>query len=263
MLKRITPDELIEYLRKHKLWVCGEDGGERADLSYANLRNADLSYVDLSYADLRAANLRNVDLSYADLRNVDLGCADLSCANLGCADLSCANLGCADLRGVNLSYANLRNVDLRGVNLSYANLRNVDLSCANLREANLRGADLRGVKYNELTAFYALACPESGAFIGWKKACDKIVKLEICEDAKRSSATSRKCRCSKAKVLAIENMDGGDSGLSAISSDHDTSFVYTVGEIVEVSDYDDNRWNECSAGIHFFITRDEAVRWGQ
>jgi hypothetical protein len=201
MLKKITPDELKEYLRKHKLWVYGEGGGERADLSCANL----------SYADLRGAKL-----------------------------------SCADLRGADLRNADLRDVDLRGAKLSCADLRN---------------ADLRGVKYNELTAFYALACPESGAFIGWKKASGKIVKLEICEDAKRSSATSRKCRCSKAKVLAIENVDGGDSGLSAISSDRNSSFVYTVGETVEVSDYDDNRWNECSAGIHFFITRDEAVRW--
>jgi hypothetical protein len=243
MLKRITPDELKEYLRKHKLWVCGEDGGERADLCYANL-----SCANLSYADLRGANLRGADLRGADLRGAKLSCADLCYANL-----SCANLSYADLRG-----ANLRGADLRG-----ADLRGAKLSCADLRDAKLRGADLRDVKYNELTAFYALACPESGAFIGWKTACGKIVKLEICEDAKRSSATSRKCRCSKAKVLAIENMDGGDSGLSAISSDHNSSFVYTVGETVEVSDYDNNRWNECSAGIHFFITRDEAVRWGQ
>jgi hypothetical protein len=192
-------------------------------------------------------------LIYADLRGAKLRDADLRDANLSYADLSYA-----DLRDANLSYANLSYADLRDANLRDANLRD-----ANLSYANLRGADLRDVKYNELTAFYALACPESGAFIGWKKARGKIVKLEICEDAKRSSATSRKCRCSKAKVLAIENMDGGDSGLSAISSDHDTSFVYTAGEIVEVSDYDDNRWKECSTGIHFFITRDEAVRWGQ
>jgi len=223
MLKRITPDELKEYLRKHKLWVCGEDGGERADLSCADLRNVDLSCANLSYADLRGADLRG-------------------------AKLSCANLSYADLRGADLRNADLRNADLRDVDL---------------RGADLSYADLRAVKYNELTAFYALACPESGAFIGWKTACGKIVKLEICEDAKRSSATSRKCRCSKAKVLAIENVDGGDSGLSAISSDRNSSFVYTVGETVEVSDYDDNRWNECSTGIHFFITRDEAVRWGQ
>lgn len=29
----------------------------------------------------------------------------------------------------------------------------------------------------------------------------------------------------------------------------------------EVADFDENRWNECAPGIHFFITRDEAVRY--
>ena len=28
-----------------------------------------------------------------------------------------------------------------------------------------------------------------------------------------------------------------------------------------VKDFDDDRWNECSTGIHFFITRDEAVMY--
>jgi uncharacterized protein YjbI with pentapeptide repeats len=292
MLKRITQDELKECLRKHQLWVYGEDGGERADLSEvnlsdANLRGADLSCANLkganlscanlrgadlgranlddanlSYADLSCANLRGADLSDTDLINVDLINVDLSEANLSCADLRGANLRCANLGYANLSYANLSCASLKGANLGDANLSCANLRGADLSDANLSDANLRSVKYNDLTAFYALACPEVGAFIGWKTACGKIVKLEICEDAKRSSSTSRKCRCSKAKVLAIENMDGSDSGLSVISSDHDSSFVYTVGETVEVSDYDDNRWNECSAGIHFFITRDEAVRWG-
>lgn len=66
-----------------------------------------------------------------------------------------------------------------------------------------------------------IACPEEGSFIGFKKCQnDMIVKLEIPKDALRCSATGRECRCSKAKVLSITN-----------------------------------RWNECSTGIHFFITR--------
>ena len=132
----------------------------------------------------------------------------------------------------------------------------------NLCNANLRGAkNTDKIAWNAHTAFYPLQCPETGSFIGYKKAADKIVMLEICADAKRSSATSRKCRCSKAKVLSITNLDGSESGLSEIESDYDGGFVYRVGETVEVPDFDDNRWNECAAGIHFFITRDEAVKY--
>ena len=163
--------------------------------------------------------------------------------------------------------ANLYGADLRGADLSAANLRNADLCDADLRGANLCGADLCDAKntdktaWDAYTAFYPLQCPETGSFIGYKKAAGKIVMLEICADAKRSSATSRKCRCSKAKVLSITNLDGSESGLSEIESNYDKDFIYCVGETVEVPDFDDNRWNECAAGIHFFITRGEAVKY--
>ena len=173
----------------------------------------------------------------------------------------------ADLRGADLRDADLCGANLRDADLRDADLRGADLCDANLCSANLCGADLSGAKntdktlWNAHTAFYPLQCPETGSFIGYKKAADKIVMLEICADAKRSSATSRKCRCSKAKVLSITNLDGSESGLSEIESDYDGGFVYRVGETVEVPDFDDNRWNECAAGIHFFITRDEAVKY--
>ena len=104
-----------------------------------------------------------------------------------------------------------------------------------------------------------MACPEEGAFIGYKKAKGVIVKLLILDDALRSSATSRKCRCSKAKVVSITTLEGGETDLTEVASDHDADFVYKIGEIVAVENFSTNRWNECAPGIHFFITRQEAV----
>ena len=149
-----------------------------------------------------------------------------------------------------------KRADLRRADLSDAVLRSADL-----RRAVLRSADLSDVSYNERTAFFAMACPEEGAFVGYKKAHGYIVKLLVPDDAKRSSATTRKCRCSKAEVISITNADGSDADRTSIPSDHDPAFVYTVGEVVEVEVFDENRWNECAPGIHFFITRDEAVRY--
>ena len=144
-----------------------------------------------------------------------------------------------------------------------ADLSYADLSYADLSSANLRSADLSSAKIEDklLNKFYPIACPESGAFVAWKKARGKIVKLEVCTDAKRSSAFTRKCRCSAAKVVAIENVDGTDSGLTEIASDYDSDFIYKIGEIVSVPDFDEDRKNECVPGIHFFITRQEAVDW--
>ena len=176
------------------------------------------------------------------------------------------------LNGGNGEYANLSRANLIGANLSGANLRDAnlsraDLSGANLRDANLSRADLIGANlselvYNEGTAFYALQCPDDGSFIGYKKAHGHIVKLEILADAKRSSATSRKCRCSAAKVLSITTVDGGTE-LEEIASDRDYNFIYRVGEIVHVDNFDEDRWNECSTGIHFFVTRSEAEQYGE
>ena len=85
------------------------------------------------------------------------------------------------------------------------------------------------------------------------------MKLLICEDAKRSSAYGRKCRCSAAKVLAIENVDGTPSAMDSVASGRDAGFIYRIGETVSVTEFDEDRWNECSTGIHFFVTRQEAV----
>lgn len=132
---------------------------------------------------------------------------------------------------------------------------------ANLNKADLRGANLSGIIVNEYTAFFALQCPETGHYIGFKKAHNLIVELEILSDAKRSSATSRKCRASKAKVLSITTLDGKDAGISSVQSNYSNSFIYVVGETVEVPNFDEDRWNECAPGIHHFITRQEAMNY--
>jgi len=191
-------------------------------------------------------NLNGANLRYANLSGADLSGANLSDANLRHADLSDANLGGADLGDADLGYANLSDANLCGANLSYANL------C---------GANLSDVLFSEMTSFFSMQCPEEGSFVGWKVASEKIVKLLITEDSKRSSATSLKCRCSKAKVLDIQEEDGSPSNVNEVKSNYDDSFIYKIGEVIEVDDFDENRWNECSTGIHFFVSRDMAVRY--
>jgi len=203
-----------------------------------------LSSADLSSADLSSADLRSADLSFADLRS-----ANLHSANLSYADLSSANLSSANLHSANLSYA-----DLSSANLSSANLRSANLSSANLSSAK----NIDTVYYNAQTAHFALGCPEEGDFIGWKKCLNgSIVKLLIPANAKRSSATTRKCRASKAKILAIFDKDG--KKIKETTSIYDNTFIYKVGKIVKPTEkFEKDRWVECGAGIHFFITRIEA-----
>ena len=150
------------------------------------------------------------------------------------------------------------NEDCEGWENMKADLRDADLRDADLRGADLRGADLRGAKN---LPFIPYVCPDTGSFIGYKKASNMIIKLEITEDAKRVSATSRKCRCNKAKVLGIYDYECNLLEDKEVASDRDKDFIYRVGEIVEVENFDEDRWNECSTGIHFFINFQEAVKY--
>ena len=226
----------------------------------ADLRDADLCGANLCGANLRDANLRSANLYGADLRDANLRNANLCDANLRDANLCGANLCGADLYGADLCDANLRDANLRDADLRGANLCDADLRGANLRGADLRCADLCGANLRDAKGCY-LSCPTEGSFIGWKKASGHIVKLRIPEDARRSSATGHKCRCDKAYVMEIQNMDGTKATEDTVRSDHDKNFVYTVGATVEVPDFDDNMWSECAPGIHFFIDRRAAVEY--
>ena len=150
--------------------------------------------------------------------------------------------------------ANLYGANLRGADLCGADLRGASLREADLRGANLRGASLYGAKNAEHVFAQTYILPE-GSILGWKKCADNvIVKLRIPEEAKRSNATGRKCRAEYADVLEVV---GAKEGISS----HNNEVVYRAGERITCDKWDDNRWEECSGGIHFFITRIEAENY--
>lgn len=233
---------------------------KRLDLSGADLYGASLYDADLYDANLRGADLYGVILLRADLRKADLCEADLRRADLSWADLCEAELCRANLRGANLRGANLYDARLRG-----GNLREADLYEANLYKADLRGADmdratlyeanLREAKWDTTTT--GLAPAPEGTLIGWGTKSGHIVKMEIPVEARRSCATSRKHRAEYVRVLEID-----DGSLQRI--EHASKYgvmVYEVGQIARADKWDDNRWNECSHGIHFFLSRHEAEMW--
>ena len=157
-----------------------------------------------------------------------------------------------------LSWADLSEADLSGANLSEAHLSGAHLSWAHLSGANLSGANLSGAHLSEaidlppLVAAKIMRCPPEGAFIAWKQCAGGVlVKLLIPADARRSSAAGHKCRAEFADVLEVI---GADAGISL----HNPTTIYAVGERVTCDAWDENRWNECGGGIHFYMSREEA-----
>ena len=118
-------------------------------------------------------------------------------------------------------------------------------------DANLAGADLAGAKDAELAIAQTRILPD-GDIIGWKKCKDNvIIKLRIPAEAKRSHAFGRKCRAEYADVLEVIGAEVG-------YAQHDGKTEYRAGQCVVPDKFDDNWQDECSNGIHFFITRLEA-----
>ncbi len=248
----------IKTVRGTVLYTAESAADVRAAVTEAVAAGADLRGADLGGANLGGANLYGADLRGADLGGADLGGADLRGANLRGANLYGADLYGADLGGANLYGADLRGADLYGANLYGANLYG-----ANLRGANLGGADLRGAKNVDLVIARTRIIPDEGPVIGWKKCFTKsggelIVKLLIPADAKRSHASGRKCRAERAEVLAITDLDGNP--VDEAFSGYDKSFRYAVGEVVVPGEpFCEDMWQECASGIHWYVTRLEAV----
>jgi hypothetical protein len=241
----MTPDELLKT-------KCGRGADLRnaylhgANLHGADLRNADLRGATLLGANLRGATLRNTDLRGATLRNADLYGADLRNADLRNAALLGANLLGADLRNAALLGANLRGADLYG-----ADLRNADLRNADLRNADLRGANL---------PVYSIV--PTGTFTAYKKASGCVVTVIIPAAAKRTSTlTSRKCRAEFVYVKRITDIQNPDKNVTEVRGNYDSDTIYRVGTKVEPDRYCDDIRLDCSHGINFFITYEEAERY--
>ncbi len=241
-----------------------------------DLCNIEVNSINLSNIDLNGADLRGLNLQHVNMHGVNLSGADLSGANLSSCNLSYARMCGTILYGANLSGATLCEANLMGAKLCGANMANTNLFDANLRSADMSDTDLTdarldGTNLSDVNLYRAknvpfipCACPETGAFTGFTRINDYVVILEIPENAKRTSSTGRKCRCNKAKVLEIQNLDGTKANVNSITHSVSdiffkttTTLTYKIGGIVEDENYSEYRFND--SNIHFFINKQEAV----
>ena len=241
-MEKIKEKELKTILEQHKLWLdSNKKEGKRADLSSVDLSSADLTGANLRCADLTGAKLSGANLSGANLTGANLTCTNLTGADLSGADLAFANLRYANLSGADLSGADLYNANLSGANLSGADLINSELEYTNLTDTILDDKEQcrKGIVLTEPMTVY-------------KKAYeDKIITLEIPVGAKVFSINNSKRRTNKANVIDMQ-------GETELRSYYDTNFKYHVGDEIDIIDFNENYNVECGAGIHFFLTREEA-----
>lgn len=230
-MERISEKDFREALAARR-------AGERLSFVEKEIWDMDLSGTNLSNMDFTLSSFQNTVLDEVNFEN--------------------SSVENALFDGCPMKGANFKNARMVTASFRYCDMRGCNIEDANLFGAVLEFADLEGIVSNEGTQWFRLRCPEEGAFLGYKKCVnDRMVQLLIPADAKRTSATLPSCRCSKAKVLTIKTFDytqNFDEAWSLV----DENFVYKKGEWVEVKNFNEDRWQDSTTGIHFWMSRAEA-----
>ena len=274
---------LDEVVKAHELH-CDPNLKTRAALVY---KDVEPSLADFSHMRIEGVEFCGKYLGFADFSgSIFINC-NFSGAFMEYAIMKRCHFFKCKFCGTDLHASYMQHTVFDMCMFNSANLHYIDANCSRFDHCNFKKAgiddstDFTNVDMScpKNMPYIPMVCPEEGEFIAWKKCyCTVkstmthsvynlktcIVKLKIPANAIRSSSFGRKCRASEAIVLAIQDIHGKDlgAGIEAFS-EYDQNFKYRVGETVKprLAPFDRDRWRECSAGIHFFINRQEAVRY--
>lgn len=283
---------LEEVIEAHRKWLSKKKGinsDYRADFSGTNLQGMSFTNVNLSGANFESANLyltkfHNVTLNNANMSKALMAFAYFNKCRLRKVDFSYAllprvtfmdhcDISYADFSHTELNYSYFANTNCLKTKFTYSSLCYIHFYDCDLIGTDFDHSCLKDLSLESTTLkdainipYIPMACPETGGFIGWK-TCNSdygrvIVKLYIPENARRSSGTGRKCRADMAEVLEIQALDGTPLNNVIARSFQNYSFYYIKGTVVTpAKDFCEDRYEECSSGIHFFLNREEAVNY--
>lgn len=253
--KEVTKAVVDGIIQRHRKFLNGEDGGERAVFDGMNLDG-----WDFGNADLRKAEFRNTSLAMASFRNSRLG---------GTLFHGCVASG-ADMRNANLREAKVVVSDFSLCIFNLAALDGAVFRDSTLVYSSFVGASLGGVVLDrsdvKLSNFSGAWFPGAGMRLGtvlrrkmrgWKVSREGIVfEVEIPKGAVVFSINGGKCRSNIGKVVKFPK--GSPKVLHSIFS---RNFTYREGQTVEVPDFCPRYNVECAKGFHFFRTKKEATAY--
>jgi hypothetical protein len=238
----------------------------------------------------KLGSLENADCRNMDLRSVHFGTVNCTRTKFNGAIFKNSSFSEANLSHCSFANAVFTDCEFVGADLDYANFTGtVFISC-----------DLTGLKSAENTIFVSAInrrtifgdaiseeqredllghkqiVPSKGSFIAWKAVAasngeNQIAEIEILDESKRVSTygTERKCRASSVRVIALYRLDGEKSdetmadSLTYTRNNPSIGYAYNVGEITFADSFNSNPNIECTNGIHFFMTFEEAVQWAE
>ena len=222
-------------------------------LSYLDLSEMDLSDTDFSNLAFVGVNFSDCELKNVIFKNCIFKNCTFTYADLINADFENTVMNFCNFYNANMSHANFSKTTISECNFAFADLMYSCFTNSFFTNNNLRGAWVIDIIDRP---YIPLACPEEGEFIGWKKVWDEersyLIKLKIPKNAKRSSATTNKCRCDMAEVLSIQRIEYDESmnykltdSVDLITNYNFCTTIYKVGETVLPDSFDEDRFQEC------------------
>ena len=220
-----------------------------ASFCAATLANVSMNDCSLSIASFIEATLKHVSIKQSSLIKACFNRAYVSDSILQGSDLSQAKF--VD--------AKIYHCVFTGSRVSDINMIGAQMECPDGLDA-CEGFNAECISF---------ACPAEGSFVAWKACRDNtICKILIPEDAKRSSAFGRKCRASKFKVLEIYHVDLDTNVIGVTDREFATSmfnpdWIYERGKTYEEPNFVNDRFKECTVGLHFFMNKQDAIDYAR
>ena len=146
----MTPQELVEILKRHERYVAGQPHGTRAILENQDLSGLRLPGLNLSQAVLAGSNFTGCQMTGTRLVEADLFAAQFRDARLSDVCFDKADLRGADFQGATITDSTFRDADLRpgnmlsksagsaATNFSFAALDGITFEHAKMNGVNLQ-----------------------------------------------------------------------------------------------------------------------------
>lgn len=226
----------------------------------ATLRNVSFYMTTIKFSDFTISNLDQINFNKASISTTDFVLAVVSDTTFNRSDIVKVNFTNSQIHASSFNFTNIT-----GSTFNYATLNRVCMYMSRIWNTIFENVKcyrciINSVESNRIP-YVSLACPSEGSFIGWKVVDGSLIKLLIPKDAKRSSATTHKCRCDKAKVLEITDLLTKELKSIITNTNYCPYVSYEVGKMVYPNTFDENRLNECAYGIHFFVDKQEAINY--
>lgn len=235
---------------------------ENMNLSYSIISDIYYKYCTFSKLDLSSSSFDNCNFIDCTFINCSLDLATFDSCTFNATQVNTSMFIESTFRNCKFTEFKFKHSFGRGVTFDSCDVKRMKLQSSSFINSYVLASDLSAVDQDVESTGFEICCPEEGEFVAYKKLRHNIIaKLRIPADALRSSAGSKKCRCSKAFVESLTTVSGEKTFMNSVASMYDELFYYEENKFVEVPDFDKNRWNECSYGIHFFMRRIDAVNY--